>query len=197
MKKILIAALVLGVTMSASACSEKPASGLSDKVPETKPAQTENAGAAKPEEQSGQGPMQLAFEGRVEGIEAGVGSRLQQVIAELGEPIELGHFEGSSFVSYENMTFMLGEIVESTNEDAEVTGIIASEGYKLYGVQVGMTMDEIKNILGAAQQEYKEGEDEGDVWKLEYLCGDYLLTFYFTDKASPSTSAYLSRLQSE
>jgi hypothetical protein len=196
MKKIIALTLIAAITIAASSCSTKTTSGI-DKSPEaTKPTQTETQPQAqnKPEEKPIEGPKSLAFEGKIDNLKVGVGDELKEVIAALGEPVELAHFEGSSYISYENVNFMLDKIVESTSDEAVVLGIIVSEGYELYGVKVGMNPGEIKNVLGAAEQEYKDGEGDEEMWKLEYNCGEYKLTFFFNDKESPSTSAYLSKL---
>lgn len=193
MKKLIITTLILGVAVTASACGTKPASSV-ENPPQPKPVQTEAPAPIKTAEKNVDGPLKLAYEGKVTNVQIGLGASLQEVISVMGEPIELGHFEGSSFVNYENITFMLSEVVEDTTGKAEIIGIIASEGYELYGIKVGMSMAEIKQVLGAAQQEYKDNEDEGGMWILEYQCGDYKLTFYFIDQVSPSTSAYLSKL---
>jgi len=192
MKKILIITLVLALTITASSCKAKAVSGV-EPVPETpKPPQTETQ--KLPEEKLVDGPKSLAYEGKIDDLQIGVDDRLKDVVAALGEPVELAHFEGSSYISYQNVSFMLDKIVEGTSDEARVSGIIVSEGYELYGIKVGMTPEEIKNILGAAEQEYKDGEGEEEMWKLEYNCGDYKLTFFFDDNNSPSTSAYLSKL---
>lgn len=189
MKKLIIITLVL-TTIISSSCTPQATSKL-DNTPNTpKPAQTPNM----PEKKVVDGPMALAYEGKIDNLQVGVGAKLQETIETMGEPIELAHFEGSSYISYQNISFMLDKIVETTSENAEVLGIIVSEGYELYGVKVGMTPAEIKNILGAAEQEYKDGEGDEEMWKLEYNCGDYNLTFFFQDKAGQSTSAYLSKL---
>jgi uncharacterized protein involved in high-affinity Fe2+ transport len=191
MKKNMIIILIL-ITIMSSSCNAKATSGIAAETP--KPEKTATQPQVNPEEKLIDGPLKLAYEGKIDNLQVGVGNKLKDVIGQLGEPVELANFEGSSYVTYQNISFMLDKIVESTSDSADIMGIIASEGYELYGVKVGMTPDEIKKILGAAEQEYKDGEDEGDMWKLEYTCGEYKLTFFFIDKSSPSTSAYLSKL---
>lgn len=188
MRKFIIVVLVL-ISITASSCKAKAVVDV-DVIPEPpKPVQTEEQN--KPKEDG----MELAFEGKIDNLQVGVGDTLSEVISELGEPMELAHFEGSSYVSYKNFSFMLGKVIEKTSDEATISGIVISEGYEIYGVKVGMTPNEIKSILGAADQEYKDGEGDEEMWKLEYACGDYSLTFFFNDNSSPSTSAYLSKLQ--
>ncbi|MDF2531771.1 MAG: hypothetical protein K0Q65_1352 [Clostridia bacterium] len=192
MKKFMIITLVLAMTITAASCKAKAVSGV-DTVPETpKPTQTEVQ--KLPEDKVVGDTMKLAYEGKMDHLQIGVNDRLKEVVEALGEPMELAHFEGASYISYANVSFMLDKIVEDTSDEAKVTGVIVSEGYELYGVKVGMKPEEIKNILGAGEQEYKDGESEEEMWKLEYNCGDYKLTFFFNDNNSPSTSAYLSKL---
>lgn len=185
MRKFMIIVLVF-ITVTAASCNEKTVVEV-DNTPET-PKQVQA------EEKLNEGKMELAYEGKIDKLQAGVGDRLAKVIEELGEPLELANFEGSSYISYQNFTFILDKVIEKTSDEAEIFGIVISEGYEIYGVKVGMTPDEIKNILGAANQEYKDGEGDEEMWKLEYPCGNYSLTFFFNDNSSPSTSAYLSKL---
>lgn len=193
MKKFMILTLVLVVAVTASSCKAETALGLDIKLGAPEPAQT--ATQNKPEEKVIQGKLEPVYEGKIDNLEFSIGDSLEKVIAELGEPLELAYFEGSSYIRYENLSFMLDKVIEKTSDEAAVSGIIISEGSELYGVKVGMTPNEIKNILGAASQEYKDGEGDEEMWKLEYQCGDYSLTFFFNDSSSPSTSAYLNKLQ--
>jgi hypothetical protein len=191
MRRLIFITLIL-IMILASSCKAKDVVGV-DNTPETpKPVQTEEQN--KPVKESKEGRMDLAFEGKINNLQVGVGDRLAKVISELGEPMDLAYFEGSSYVSYENVSFMLDKVIEKTSDEATVFGIVVSEGYEIYGTKVGMTPDEIKSILGAADQEYKDGEGDEVMWKMEYSCGDYNLTFFFDDNKSPSTSAYLSKL---
>jgi hypothetical protein len=191
MRRLIFITLIL-IMILASSCKAKDVVGV-DNTPETpKPVQTEEQN--KPVKESKEGRMDLAFEGKINNLQVGVGDRLAKVISELGEPMDLAYFEGSSYVSYENISFMLDKVIEKTSDEATVFGIVVSEGYEIYGTKVGMTPDEIKSILGAADQEYKDGEGDEEMWKMEYSCGDYSLTFFFDDNKSPSTSAYLNKL---
>ena len=192
MRKIMIITLIL-ISITASSCKAK-AVVAGDIVPEIpKPVQTEVQN--KPVEKVIEGPMKAAFEGRVDNLGVRVGDKLEIAISELGEPVELAHFEGSSYISYPKYSFMLDKVIEKISDEAIISGIVVSEGHEVYGVKIGMTPSEIKSILGAADQEYKDGEGEEKMWKMEYLCGDYSLTFFFNDNNAPSTSAYLSNVK--
>ena len=197
MRRFIIITLVLIVAITTSSCNVKSVFGVDVKVGTPKPVQTEvqNKPEDKQVEKLIEGKMDLAYEGKIDNLQSGVGDSLEKVIAELGEPLELAYFEGSSYISYENISFMLNKTIDKISDEAAISGIIISEGYELYGVKVGMTPSEIKSILGAANQEYKDGEDGEEMWKIEYKCGDYSLIFFFNDSTSPSTSAYLSKLQ--
>lgn len=191
MRRFIIIVLIF-ISIIASSCKANAVVDV-DITPETaKSGQTEVQN--KPEEKIIEGKMELAYEGKIDNLQVGVGDRLAKVIEELGEPLELAYFEGSSYISYENLSFMLDKVIEKTSDEATIFGIVISEGYEIYGVKVGMTPNEIKSILGAADQEYKDGEGDEEMWKLEYTSGDYSLTFFFNDKSSSSTSAYLSKL---
>jgi hypothetical protein len=193
MKRVMIITLILSISITASSCSAKAAANLEGAKETPKPVQAVEQ--IKPEESLKKVGIELAYEGKIDSLEFGIGDKLEKAIAEMGEPVELAYFEGSSYISYENLSFMLDKVIEKTSDEAAISGIIISEGYDLYGVKVGMTPNEIKSILGAANQEFKDGEGDEEMWKLEYQYGDYSLTFFFNDSSAPSTSAYLSKLQ--
>jgi hypothetical protein len=193
MKRLMLITIIISISITASSCSAKAAANQDSTLETPKPVQTVEQ--MKPEESLKKVGIELAYEGKIDNLEFGIGDRLEKVIAEMGEPLELANFEGSSYVRYESLSFMLNKVIEKTSDEAAISGIIISEGNDIYGVKVGMTPNEIKSILGAASQEYKDGEGEEEMWKLEYQCGDYSLTFFFNDSSSPSTSAYLSGQQ--
>lgn len=193
MKRFIIITLILIITITASSCKAETALGVDIKL--GTPTPTQAVEQNKPEERLEEPKLELAYEGKIDNLQFGIGDRLEKVITELGEPVELAYFEGASYISYQDLSFMLDKVIEKTSDEAVISGIIISEGYELYGVKVGMTPNEIKSILGAANQEYKDGEGDEEMWKLEYQCGDYSLTFFFNDSNSPSTSAYLNKVQ--
>lgn len=190
MRRIIIISLVLVIAITATSCKAKTVIGVDNKPETPKPVQTEQN---KPVEKTNEDPMKLAFEGKIDKLQVGVGDRLANAVLELGEPLELAYFEGSSYISYQNLSFMVDKVIEKISDEATISGIVVSGGYEIYGVKIGMTPDAIKSILGAADQEYKDGEGDEQMWKLEYKCGAYNLTFFFNDSSSPSTSAYLSK----
>lgn len=193
MKKRPMAILIAATLMFAVSCSKAPVANIPQNAdPAPKPAVTQPDNSSKPEEP--EGPLLAASQGKITGLQIGVDSSLKEALGELGEPVELDHFEGTSYLSYENMNIMLDRIIDNTQEEALVSGISVFNDYELYGVKIGMKADEIKSILGVPNQEYADNVEDGGMWKMEYLCGDFQLTFYAENKNSPTTAAYLSRV---
>lgn len=192
MKRIIVILLVLALCLSFVSCKAErvtedkalPASNSNETVENTPTPIPTNNDALK-----------LAREGKITGLSINIGSTLQDAIAQLGEPIGFDSFEGTSYVSYEIMDLMLDRIIEDTKSEANISGIIMSEGYELYGVKVGMGTAQIKATLGTPTQELLETSSDGDMWRMDYDCGEYLLSFYSADKDAATVSAYLSKKQ--
>jgi hypothetical protein len=196
LKKIIVILLVLVLSFSFVSCKADKTSG-NNAAPAVKPA--ENTVTPQPATPQAAAPvneaLQPAREGKVTGLSIGIGSTLQEAIAQMGEPTALDNFEGTSYVSYELVDLILDKIIDDTKAEASVTGIILSEGYELYGVKVGMTPAQIKEILGTPTNEEMENDSESTTWRMDYDCGDYKLSFYANDKDSATVSAYLSKKQ--
>lgn len=192
MKKAVIILLILVLCLNFAACKAEKAS--EDKTePVSKITETKD-NTSKPTLPQNNA-LQLAYEGKVTGLSIGIGSKLQDAIAQFGEPVALDNFEGTSYISYEVLDIILDRIVEDTKSEAYISGVIVSEGYELYGVKVGMSPAQIKAELGTPTQELLETDDEGEIWKMEYDCGEYLLSFYSDNKEAATVSAYLSKKQ--
>ncbi|MGB7604654.1 MAG: hypothetical protein WBL93_04170 [Lutisporaceae bacterium] len=192
MKKVIVILLVLALCLSFVSCKAEKV--IEDKnVPASNTTETvENTPAPIPQNDDA---LKLAREGKITGLSIQIGSKLQDAVAQLGEPIGFDNFEGVSYVSYEVIDLMLDKIIEDTKSEANISGIIMSEGYELYGVKVGMSPAQIKVMLGTPTQELLETDAEGDMWKMDYDCGEYLLSFYSADKDTATVSAYLSKKQ--
>lgn len=192
MKKAIVILLVLVLCLSFAACKgEKVAEDKTE--PALKITETEENIPESTTQKSD--ALKLAYEGKITDLSINIGSKLQDVIAQYGEPIGLDNFEGTSYISYEVVDIILDRIIEDTKSEANVSGIIVSEGYSLYGVKVGMSPETIKLYLGAPSKEVFETDTEGEMWKMEYDCGEYLLSFYSANKDSATVSAYLSKKQ--
>lgn len=209
MRKVLVILLVLTLSLSFVSCN-KEKKNENDAAPVQ---QTEQSGGNAPVQQSQEEPektpdavpvetpapaqnveaLELARQGKVTGLNVGIGNKLQDAVSELGEPITLDYYEGTSFVSYEVVDLMLDRIIEDTKSEAYISGIIVAEGYSLYGVKVGMSPEAIKLYLGEPATEGQEADGEGELWKMDYDCGDYTLSFFATGEDSATLSAYLSK----
>ncbi len=190
--------LIAATLIFAVSCSKAPVANIPQNTdPTPKPAVTQPDNNSINKETAVEGALQPASQGKMTGLQIAIGSTLKEAVDQLGEPIEVQPFEGTSYLSYDDMNIMLDRIVDSTAENAVVSGISVFNNYKLYGVTVGMGMDEIKQILGVPNQEYSDSVEDGGMWKMEYLCGDFQLTFYAENKNSATTAAYLSNVSQE
>lgn len=90
-----------------------------------------------------------------------------KVVKVLGDPDEITTWQGSDLYIYGN----LGIYIDPSEE--KVTGLTAGEGYKTYGIKIGMSPKEIKEILGKPDFEGESFESGANV--LEYAAGDYLV----------------------
>ena len=102
-----------------------------------------------------------------------------------GEPAKKDLHEGAVYYSYpdKHITFFIGLY------DDLVTAIVTSEGGELFGVKIGMTCDEIKDILGSPDIEGYD-EMEGDYFML-YESGIHQLYFFSRNENSATLSAML------
>lgn len=91
----------------------------------------------------------------------------EEVAKKLGDPDEITTWQGSDLYIFGN----IGIYIDPSEE--KVTGLTAGEGYRTYGIQIGMSSDEIKEILGKPDYEGESYESGADV--LEYVAGDYLV----------------------
>jgi hypothetical protein len=196
MKKLQITILIAAALILAVSCKEADTLSPQKSEPDTKPAITQPDKEPVQAKELEVGPLKDVSKGKITGLQIGIGSPLQAVIAELGEPAELEHFEGTSYLSYPHMNIMLDRVADSTKEEALVAGISVFDDYSLCGVKIGMTAQEIQRILGAPDQEYLDSEEEG-IWRLEYIRGAFQLTFYAEGQKAATTAAYLSRVPQE
>jgi len=115
----------------------------------------------------------------------GLGFHVDFVINTYGQPAEKDVYEGSTYYSYpdKHIIFFI-----SLYDDL-VSAIGINEGGELFGVRIGMTCDEIKDILGSPDIEGYD-EMEGDYFML-YQSGIHQLYFFSPDKNSPTDSAML------
>ena len=146
-------------------------------------------------------PLDLVGQGRVEGIGVGAGDSTEKVISELGPADELDYYLGGLYLMYHDLDLVFftsaqGQFGEITEHGEVVVIGISSENQDLYGVRLGMTFEQIIEVLGqpttiVSAEENENSELLFDGWSLEYKVGDYTLCFQADSEDSQVYVAYL------
>ncbi|MNI43758.1 hypothetical protein D3C73_980990 [compost metagenome] len=121
--------------------------------------------------------MELAAEGKVRGLEYGIGSAQDEVIAKWGKPHEIGSRQ-VEFQRWHNVQMYFWQ------PDNRVGAI------RVIGDSLPYTLPEIKKALGKPDNEV-DGVD--GVWLLYYVSGDYGLYIDATSKDGQAESLMLKK----
>jgi len=177
---LLLAALLM--TAPLSACTKPSAPPIEVSQPKEGPVKE-----ALPQKRDF---FELLREGRGENIEFGIGTKTETIVSKWGEADMEDYFLGGIFLTYGNIT-LFTDAIDYTGKVA-VIGI--SENTNIFGVKVGMSFSEIKEILGAPVTEMAtDAEDElyGGDWCLVYESGKYKVSFMAKDASSATYAAYI------
>lgn len=95
-----------------------------------------------------------------------------------GVPDDTGTFEGAYYENYykDNITFFL-EL--TTNENPRVISLGLTEDYTILDTQAGMSVDQVKNILGKPAWEGKSFED--DTYYIQYYISGHDIIYALDD----------------
>lgn len=140
--------------------------------------------------------------GKVSDIEFKVGTSVNDIEKKLGTNYKTYTFDGGAYyMYYEKLKYIFicsYEFAADNNKNDKLWGIFFDKGYKLFGVTVGDTADQIKEVLGKPTKEYYSNPDKDqdqlefqqtqslDEYILEYSKGNYTLEFIFESKNSSS-----------
>lgn len=127
------------------------------------------------------GPL-LGMQVKVKGMDFGIGSQCDDILTTLGSPKEEGTFEGSYYLSYEQIIFFL----DSMERHGRVASFAVWKGMEIGRITVGMTPDNIKKELG---NPLDEGVNPEKDYYLLYKIGNNSVIFFAKDENSPTTSA--------
>lgn len=128
--------------------------------------------------------LKLAYEGKMDGIEFGIGDNTEEVVKKWGEPLEIDYFAGGLYLKYDNIVFFTnGYTDEGKIHHGEIQNMILFNNKDTYGIKSGMDIYAIEKILG--QPNFREiydayfGPDPdgkyGEDNKAYYLAGNYML----------------------
>jgi len=107
--------------------------------------------------------LDIIGEGKLPGIEFGIGASCKEIVNKMGKPKDQEFFEGGLYLDYDKVIF-LTDSDESYN--GKVTSISIYEG-QIFGVKVGMKPSEIKKVLGKPSFEGISKEEDA-VYQLRY-----------------------------
>ncbi len=211
MKKIVVLLMVVGVLVSFSACKGKEVSnnGAGDKgtnieAPKENEQEENNETDNKAEDKEdntdgsdnsevvteGQPKEKLlksAYEGKIDGIEFGIGDKGTDIIGKMGEPDESDYFLGGFYLSYDDIMFL----TNGYDETGKVVSILFfDKNAEVFGIKLGLTTKEIEKVLGTADEVISAKDNEQselymDNWTTRYKLGSYELTFVHEDKDGP------------
>lgn len=143
--------------------------------------------------------LKQAYEGKMDGVEFGIGDNGNDIVEKWGEPVREGYFLGGLYMSYEDIVFLTDGCMDENKmyEYGNIVAICNVGDNKVFEVKNGMTLEEIKEVLGEPDYiyEYKSGDEEdelyGDSWLAIYNTGDYNVIFEFENDKCPINAIHL------
>lgn len=144
--------------------------------------------------------LELANEGKIDGIEFGIGTSTEKLIEEWGLPDEYDYFLGGLYFSYPDKDVIFFTGASKINEEIihdEVKAIaVKGDNKPVYNVKIGMTFEEIISVLGEPSRITSIEENEiselfyGD-WTIEYDLEDYRVVFASKTEDGPTYCVFL------
>lgn len=144
--------------------------------------------------------LKLACEGKVDGIDFGIGSYSGEIVEKWGMPDRCDNYMGGAYLAYDDkdVTFLTNTpMYDGKMEYADVVWIVIwGDSREIYNVRIGMTFEEIEEVLGRPSSketpyENEESELYGGKWTITYDTGKYLLEFVADEENGPVDVAYL------
>ncbi len=143
--------------------------------------------------------LELARQGKVDGIEFRVNSSTDEIIEAWGLPDEYDYFMGGLYFRYDDRDVLFFTDAE-INGDEIVPGNIKcigifEENKELFNVKIGMTFKEIVAVLGEPTYIYTlEQNEESELlagsWTIIYDVGDYEIEFVSKTENGPVDTVY-------
>ncbi|WP_105615001.1 DUF4309 domain-containing protein [Vallitalea okinawensis] len=121
-------------------------------------------------------PLQGIEGGELENVRFGLGTKLEDIATELGEPDQEGWFSGY-YINYDDI-FYFGD---GSDRTGSVSLISVRNNHELLGVKLGMTTEEIIEVLGSPDLQGfidSDAELSGGSWYISYIRNGYVLSFY-------------------
>ncbi len=140
----------------------------------------------------GKGLLLSAFDGHLDGMSVTVDDHKDDVIGEFGTAYTEEYFMGGTYLGYENIGFSLyGQGVEG-KAVGDIADIFYTGSQKMFGIQVGDSIEKVKETLGYPNREviYEDFAGEGlysdGALLMAYYTGSYQVVLNADDKESIS-----------
>ncbi|WP_020616835.1 DUF4309 domain-containing protein [Paenibacillus daejeonensis] len=164
----------------------------------TSPAEPADSVNAETELPPGADPFPAsAYEGKLEPFAYGLGDYTEGMLEELGEPQAMDYLTGGLYFDYPEVVYFTDAQLREDDSIApgSVKRIGMRPGTELFGVTVGDTFSEIREILGeqGTVRSMVENANDGyyeDQWTLHYTLGDYELVFAANAEDEATIAAY-------
>ncbi|TKI57696.1 DUF4309 domain-containing protein [Brevibacillus antibioticus] len=179
LKRWLISAIVLPVFLIVIGCQSSTTVSPPNGVKETQ----------SPEKKTAEEFMELAAQGKLKGIEAGIGATKKEIIKMYGNPKSIGNSERGLNLFYEGFSFEFQEYLDSLDQlkdEDKVLGIIADA--KILGINA--TPAQLKVNYGSPSTEAYD-DAHGTGWQMDYLAGERYLSFFAETNESAINTVYL------
>jgi len=144
--------------------------------------------------------LDLARQGKVDGIEFKINDSTDEVIEKWGIPDVYDYFMGGVFFNYEDKNVLFLTDAE-LNGDEIIAGRIKcigifEENKEIYNVRIGMTFEEVIAILGEPTYMNTLEQNEGSEllagsWSMVYDVGEYDIEFVSSIEKGPVDVVYL------
>lgn len=204
MKKIFIALIMISVLASFSACKNAKTSneiqGNDTNIEEAnknnqnidkdplKDTDKDDSNDVSNQNDTKKQLLKSAYEGKIDGVEFGIGDIGTDIIKKLGEPDQEDYILGGLYLQYGEITFL----TNGFDESGEVVSMLFSdETTEVFGIKLGMTVKEIEEVLGVpdrtlSSKDNEESELYQGNWATVYDLEQYNLVFIHESQDSPT-----------
>lgn len=131
--------------------------------------------------------LELLYTGNMDGLEFGIGSDSGKIIEQRGEPDQEDNFMGGLLLSYDELFFLTdGFMINGRITHGKVTGIYYIGEESVYGVHIGMPLDQVEELLGdpygTSISHYSELYTDNNII-VQYRAGGYAAIFEIDDES--------------
>ena len=141
----------------------------------------------KPVEEEKYNPtFELLYKGYMDGVEFGIGTDGAEIIKKWGEPDIKDNFIGGLLLSYDDTYFFTDGLIQNDGSTTygNLSGIYYTGDDTIYNIQMGMTSEQVEDILGKADEIYTSHNSElfsDDNIIMKYYAGGYSAIFEVDD----------------